>query len=361
MVMKKRMIGLEVECIVPLSKFNVIPYSLHEDMYGNGIVVSDAECIKMVANRHPRPYMLDISPSRIRSFNKQLPTGRVDGRATVWIDFKDIFKEILNERILDNMDVSSDGSIIPNDNGYVGVEFKFLLDQRYIKEDIELVYKAIQSIDALVNDTCGTHVHLDMRKETDINKTFHNLCSVQDILFSCVSESRRTNNYCKKFISEDYNLWVNKAYKGHHSKYFAINPMSWSRLGTIEVRLLEGTLDGEKVFNFVRFLLRIANTKVKLEKDQTIDSLREAIRLRSSKKFIDNYSRETSSNLSVKQKVQVGENVTTHIQEHLDILRTVNPTHFQELQSRLSEIRRRDILRLNEAIAYGRINYGRRT
>lgn len=129
------------------------------------------------------------------------------------------------------------------------------------KEDIlTRVCKVIKDNGGYVNKTCGTHVHFDMRK-IDANKSFNNLVRIQSILKAAQPESRRNAEYCKNNTSNDMN---SPNYNGS-ARYWTINPKSFAKHKTLEVRVHEGTLDAAGLCGWVDFIFAVAKAD-KLEK-----------------------------------------------------------------------------------------------
>lgn len=160
-----------------------------------------------------------------------------------------------------NVACCDDGSLRPDEN-QDSIELRMLTTKENYKQDInELCYK-LNELDCKVNNSCGLHVHLDMRHKTrdERNTIFFNLCKYQKLLFKLVNENRKNNEFCKKIKYAD-------VYKNRRSRYWAINPMSLMRHDTIEIRLHHGTINPNEINNFIATLINIAyNTNEKQEK-----------------------------------------------------------------------------------------------
>jgi gamma-glutamyl:cysteine ligase YbdK (ATP-grasp superfamily) len=83
---------------------------------------------------------------------------------------------------------------------------------------------------------------------------FANLVYYQKLLFAMVPKSRRDNRYCKK-NDKGVNM------DDYGSRYHAINPESYRKFKTIEVRLHSGTTDWVKINNWIELLSAIAYSK----------------------------------------------------------------------------------------------------
>lgn len=126
-----------------------------------------------------------------------------------------------------------------------GFEIRILDTEKNIYTTIRKVSKILKSIKAFSNESCGLHVHLDMRnrdKEKCYTRLFNNL----DMLSKKVAKHRLNNDYC------DLNTDINMALAG---KYNAINPKT--SINTIEVRLHEGTINDKKINDWIKTLTNI--------------------------------------------------------------------------------------------------------
>lgn len=157
----------------------------------------------------------------------------------------------LLEKILDN-DLSNmvqpvgDGSIEPDFGD--DVELRVLIPEKSLKASLKKVEKLLVKNKFGVNDSCGLHIHLDMRNR-DVDKCYKRLLKFQDVLFGMVDRERWGNDYCK-FTRED----------GGNDRYVAINRDSYNSHKTIEVRLHQATLDMKLIEKWINLLLRVINT-----------------------------------------------------------------------------------------------------
>lgn len=147
------------------------------------------------------------------------------------------------------VDVGSDGSIRHNDNED-GKEIRVCVKREEMRTVIPGIMDALNKLGATVNKSCGLHVHLDQRHNDEPGKTFQNLVRSLGLLYTVVPKSRRENTYCKRnrrtaFASND--------------RYKAINSLAYQRYRTLEIRLFGGTLNAEKVLNWVETLEAIAH------------------------------------------------------------------------------------------------------
>jgi hypothetical protein len=116
-----------------------------------------------------------------------------------------------------------------------------------------------------VNKTCGLHIHLDARF-SDYHSMYEALTLNQQLLYSMVPQTRKEGRYSKmsKFTS-----W--KEAEVNTDRYQGINPHSWRKYQTIEVRLHSGTTNFNKISRFVRLLQALAYSVPK--KLESLDDL----------------------------------------------------------------------------------------
>jgi hypothetical protein len=135
---------------------------------------------------------------------------------------------------------------------------------------VQKVGEILNRLGAKVNKSCGLHVHIDAR---DLNTAkLKNVCKMWMKYESCfdsiVPESRRDNLFCRgirnKFASLDAafnaidgaqtSAGLCKVVNGdgiYTSRYHKLNLESLMRHGTLEFRQHSGTVDGDKMANWV--------------------------------------------------------------------------------------------------------------
>lgn len=134
---------------------------------------------------------------------------------------------------------------------------------------VQAVCRALRTVDAEVDESCGLHVHLDARDArakggTTRQVIYRRLVAAMPLLRAMVPESRRENSMCKpnegrtiraearaSHVSETH-----RATCGDSARYKVVNPFSSKQ--TIEVRLHSGTTDPTKIVHWVTILRSIA-------------------------------------------------------------------------------------------------------
>lgn len=121
---------------------------------------------------------------------------------------------------------------------------------------IEVVCRVLDELDAKVNKSCGLHVHHDARGYNDkqlVNVLKFYRRSEKDI-DSFMPLSRRDNNgfYCQSVNSALYQI-ENGVSIHNLNRYCKVNLTSFYRHGTVEFRHHSGTVDFDKISNWVLF------------------------------------------------------------------------------------------------------------
>ncbi len=128
-------------------------------------------------------------------------------------------------------------------------EFRVLAKENEIAKVLTRLGKVFEHFNLEVNNSCGLHVHLDMRHR-DFKACVKKLYKLQDVLFCLVDKDRWDNEYCS--YSEE---------SSSTDKYSSINTSSYWERKTIEVRLHEGTTDFKKIIKWVQLLVNIVSAK----------------------------------------------------------------------------------------------------
>lgn len=174
--------------------------------------------------------------------------------------------------------LKDDGSVCPDDDdgdGSCGYEFaSHIASGDTLLNVIDAVCAGIRDTGATVNTSCGFHVHLDMRGTTPEER--RNIARwwrvFEPVFFGMMSESRQNNDFCGSVRnSEDCN------------RYRTLNVTAFSKHGTFEVRLHQGTTDSRRVRDWTIFLLHFFDTFQHLpceeERSKIIDAMTHRERL----------------------------------------------------------------------------------
>lgn len=151
--------------------------------------------------------------------------------------------------------LKEDGSIDESDDYPYAHEVCILVKESQVSRIVNKVC-AVLKPHSKVNSSCGMHVHLDMRNR---NKTlaFDKLYSAQKLLFSMVPASRLHSSYCDFIQGYDYEEF--NIHPVTENRYVGINTRAYRDHKTIEIRMHSGSLDAEKIINWVTLLRKIVN------------------------------------------------------------------------------------------------------
>lgn len=159
----------------------------------------------------------------------------------------EIMEKVLENDLEKNVHLADDGSI--NAGFGRSLEMRVLLKEKTVKEELEKLAKVMKRGFG-VNNSCGLHIHLDMRNR-DVDKCYQRLLKFQDILFGMVKSQRWNSGFCN-YTVEGESL---------NSRYVAINRSSYKRHKTIEIRLHHATLNMKLVGKWINLLLKIINSQ----------------------------------------------------------------------------------------------------
>lgn len=136
-----------------------------------------------------------------------------------------------------------DNSVCPPDEDYMEKEFKILLPRNHLKHRLKKFCSILHKYSYEVNNSCGLHVHFDMRYKThdEVFRLADELDKWLYTLRGLVESHRRKSEWCEFGIS----TW---------NRYRAVNFLSYKRHETLEIRLLEGTTDASKIINWIRLI-----------------------------------------------------------------------------------------------------------
>lgn len=135
------------------------------------------------------------------------------------------------------------------------LEVRILATERTVDSVLKRTLEVLKKAEAEVNLSCGLHVHLDMRHRK-VNKAFRNLINAQDMLFKFCHKSRSESRYCKKVLTTDFNRAVK-----NRDHYDAISADAYRKHKSLEIRMLEGSLDHDKITNWIKLLVGIVESK----------------------------------------------------------------------------------------------------
>ena len=137
--------------------------------------------------------------------------------------------------------------------------------------ELVTVCSVLNRCGAKVNKSCGTHVHLNARDFSieQWKRVYINYARLEKVIDGFMPESRRadTNRYCKGF--KNVSCFESKIRQAQslqtienlllNSRYWKVNPQSYSRHKTCEFRQHAGTTDFVKISSWIRFLSNLVD------------------------------------------------------------------------------------------------------
>lgn len=115
-------------------------------------------------------------------------------------------------------------------------------------KEIEIVCKVLQDLGAIVNTSCGLHVHHDAsdfgsKHFTNIKQIYR---TAEPMLDAIMPASRRGNfnTYCRSVVGVDDSAF-------EYTRYYKLNVTSYTRHGSLEFRHHAGTLNAVKIIAWV--------------------------------------------------------------------------------------------------------------
>ena len=215
--------------------------------------------------------------------------------------------EALNNNLYDNelsgsecekyqFSQKGDGSLTLN-----GVEFSSNpANGDQLLKSIRAFCRLLNDRDYYVNTDCGLHIHIAISRQLSyLKKVFAFYRKYEELFFQMLPESRQNNSYCKKFskvyselkLSDVLKMtqhlnFAEKLYEvngrrqvrrcrhnhGHTKRYGWVNFHSVLHRGTLEIRAHSGTINAQKIINWLKIHLVCLDFIKKLSVD-TINRL----------------------------------------------------------------------------------------
>ncbi len=172
--------------------------------------------------------------------------------------------------------------LVPTDNGCYRVEMNSPKLEYSEMGKLQEVVRTLRRTGAVVNESCGMHVHVDASNHTaqSLKNALCIMYSKEDILFKALKVNEdRVSHWCKKVeenklkkirrlpsgasMNQMANLWYsdsNHSRSEHYNntRYYALNLHSVFYRGTLEWRCFESTLHAGKVRANITLALAIS-------------------------------------------------------------------------------------------------------
>jgi len=134
-----------------------------------------------------------------------------------------------------------------------------------VERQVEIATRVLAQIDAKVNRSCGLHVHVGVAPSIDNAPFFQRLVGLvythTSHFNSIVAPSRRGNMYCKPINPSvkgrvDVMTTVQQIISGW-DRFSILNLAAYSRHHTVEFRQHQGTIECDKIMNWVRLVASV--------------------------------------------------------------------------------------------------------
>lgn len=131
--------------------------------------------------------------------------------------------------------------------------------------EIETVCSVLNSLRIKVSERCGLHVHVganDLAKK-EVAAVVSAYARYEKFFDSIVPPSRRNNHYCQSLSNllthADAKRFKNEPFQGYNriigTRYCKVNLEAYVKHGTIEFRQHSGTVEAEKIVNWIVLLI----------------------------------------------------------------------------------------------------------
>ena len=130
-------------------------------------------------------------------------------------------------------------------------------------KELKKVCWVLDACGVKVNASCGLHIHFDAANFS--LQTWKNIAisykHIESVIDKFMPESRRNNNYCRSLrniteqkINNAQSIDNLQQVAFENTRYFKVNPQSYSRHKTIEFRQHAGSINYDKISNWALFL-----------------------------------------------------------------------------------------------------------
>lgn len=145
-------------------------------------------------------------------------------------------------------------------------------------DEVKKVMAALRSVGARVDQRHGMHIHLGVvdLDDTAQQQLLDNYMMMQSTLYSLVAPARLRNRYSQPISSGQALTWRDSFRRhrlpvGNHTDAFNVSNLS--RIGTIEMRHHQGSLNGKKATMWIQLLVALFDASANGEHVQTLNDL----------------------------------------------------------------------------------------
>jgi hypothetical protein len=148
-------------------------------------------------------------------------------------------------------------------------ELALLVRQSEFEDVVTRTCKVLnEQCEVAVDKTCGLHIHLDMRNRK-VENAFHNLVSCQQIFYAMLPAARRSSQYSYPVKGTKWRVL--------DARYHGINSQAYSKYKTLELRMHCGTTQANKINNWIKLALAVAEAPLITKAPTSVASLRTAV------------------------------------------------------------------------------------
>lgn len=166
---------------------------------------------------------------------------------------------LIESRLQSYVQIKSDGSIQTSNDHPHPYELVIMATEEEIGMVIDKVCAILKNkrVVGIANNSCGLHVHLDMRHR-NVEEAYRKLYYSQSILLGMVPNNRKDGShaeqYCKKNLTASFKEQVALG-----QRYYVINTQAYNKYKTLEIRVHSGTTNAIKIKNWIKMLTSIVN------------------------------------------------------------------------------------------------------
>lgn len=253
--LSSRYFGIEIECMIPFESMGLDNRTYQsKGEYEDECYDCGGSGTMEFTNRNTGHSIESDCPTCEGSGMVTRESDEDDGQDPI-DDVRRFFNKKVKALRIKGLDIHHDGSIDADDDELCPVELTVLVKQDDLS-DLEKVCALLNELGAIVNKSCGLHVHLDARGLTKgtVKAIGQNFGDCMEYLGLMVPKSRLNNHYCKTGVSEMSGC-----------RYFAVNLTAFEKHKTIEIRLHSSTTSFEKIKNWLKVVSAIFSNSVKTE------------------------------------------------------------------------------------------------
>lgn len=236
----------------------------------------------------------------VRITNNQISTGAFTRKFGIEIEGFNVNRAYLREKLVEaginckdehyNHETKDYWKVI-TDSSIRGIQSFELVSPPLVGQagldELEIVCRVLENLNAKVNKSCGLHIHFDsgdIRLQTWRN-IYINYAKLENTIDNFMPRSRRAsvNTYCQSIKLRNMELTMREcatikqiASVAFRGRYYKVNAQSYLRHKTIEFRQHSGTVEFEKMKNWILFLNNLVNhSKTHIIENETLEGLGE--------------------------------------------------------------------------------------